>query len=587
MMMVAMYNLWKHGSGLPMNAFPPENYVTKGLYKYFHHPIYIGAVLTGLGLAMYFKSPSGFWLVMPLFILMIIAYVTGFENEIITRVFTGKKHKTFFDLPEANHGRVSLKDRLLLYVWIYFPWFIIYELFIFIDAPKDAINTFAGVDKYIPYLDFSVIFYILVYPLALAIPFVIKTNRELKQFVKHLIWGMAVIFSGYLIFPFIVYHPLPSDESFFSNLVVLGRQTDGVTAAMPSFHVFWALIFYHYFSKRFRAAKASLLIIAVFITISCATTKNHSAADVIAGVFVYYVVTNIDAIYKPILLSAEAVSNSWKEWRFGPIRVINHGFYAGFAGVVGFIIMACFAGEKLWIAYAIGCAGFIGAALWAQFVEGSPMLLRPYGYYGSVFGIAVTVIIISISGAINIWRLLAFAALAAPAIQCFGRLRCLVQGCCHGKPADGIRGIHFCHPKSRVNKIAGWKGRNLYPTQLYSIGANLWIAFLLARLVSLETPASFIAGIYLILNGLSRFVEEYFRGEPQTPYWLNMRVYQWLAILSIVAGAILTCVPSPSLPVPDFNWKILLHAALYGVIITIAYGVDFPDGRVRFSKLTQ
>lgn len=243
--------------------------------------------------------------------------------------------------------------------------------------------------------------------------------------------------------------------------------------------------------------------------------------------------------------------------------------------------------EYAWAAYAIGIAGFVGAALWAQFIEGSPMLLRPYGYYGSVIGIAITASCIAYFSSLNIFTLMAVASLAAPVIQCIGRLRCLVQGCCHGKPTTAVKGIHFCHPKSRVNKIAGWKGKNLYPTQLYSIGSNFIIAFLLLRLASLNVPASFITGMYLILNGLSRFVEEYFRGEPQTPYWLGMRVYQWLALISLVAGIVLTCIPSQPLAPVFFDWPILLQAALFGIIITAAYGVDLPNGKVRFSKLTQ
>lgn len=182
--------------------------------------------------------------------------------------------------------------------------------------------------------------------------------------------------------------------------------------------------------------------------------------------------------------------------------------------------------------------------------------------------------------------MLASSAIAAPWIQILGRLRCLVQGCCHGKPSNEDLGIHFTHPLSRVNKISGLKGASLHPTQLYSIGNNFISGLILIRLCSLNMSVTFITGMYLILNGLGRFIEEYFRGEAQTPYWAGMRIYQWIAIVNIVAGAVFTCLPSATmlnfqLNVPSFCWALAM-----GIFATIAYGVDFPNSNKRFARLT-
>ena len=68
-------------NGLPMNAFPPKRFVKKGIYAFTKHPIYSGAVMISFGLSIVTRSASGFWLVSPLFTLMIVAYVVGFENE--------------------------------------------------------------------------------------------------------------------------------------------------------------------------------------------------------------------------------------------------------------------------------------------------------------------------------------------------------------------------------------------------------------------------------------------------------------------------------------------------------------------------
>jgi prolipoprotein diacylglyceryltransferase len=137
-----------------------------------------------------------------------------------------------------------------------------------------------------------------------------------------------------------------------------------------------------------------------------------------------------------------------------------------------------------------------------------------------------------------------------------------------------------------VNKISGLKGVPLHPTQLYSIACNLVSGLVLLRLYSLGMPAVFITGIYFILNGLGRFVEESLRGEAQTPYWAGMRIYQWIAIINIALGAFLTTVPDDHTLSFQFNIGSLLLALVMGIIVMIASGVDFPESNKRFARLT-
>jgi len=99
-------------------------------------------------------------------------------------------------------------------------------------------------------------------------------------------------------------------------------------------------------------------------------------------------------------------------------------------------------------------------------------------------------------------------------------------------------------------------------------------------------PAVFIIGIYLILNGLGRFVEESFRGEAQTPYWAGMRIYQWVAIINITLGAILTTIPHDKTLSFQFNVESIFLAIAVGILVTIASGVDFPESNRRFARLT-
>ena len=103
LMLWGMRVLMTRGNGLPMNAFPPRNFVETGPYRLFRHPIYwgFGTMLTGYFL--YAGSASGLWLVTPLTILGMAALVLGFEGLDLKERFPGKKLSPFFGLPEADN----------------------------------------------------------------------------------------------------------------------------------------------------------------------------------------------------------------------------------------------------------------------------------------------------------------------------------------------------------------------------------------------------------------------------------------------------------------------------------------------------
>jgi hypothetical protein len=115
--------------------------------------------------------------------------------------------------------------------------------------------------------------------------------------------------------------------------------------------------------------------------------------------------------------------------------------------------------------------------------------------------------------------------------------------------------------------------------------AVTWV--ILVRLWVLGAPLSLIAGAYFMLNGVARFVEESYRGEPQTPVVGGLRIYQWLAILSLAAGAVLTTLPSgaaPGLP-PVLDVRVLVGALGFGVACGLAMGADVPSGTGRYTRL--
>lgn len=587
LVLAGMHNLWFYGKGLPMNAYPPKTFVRNGVYSVTPHPIYLGTSILSFSISALTQSASGFWLVSPMFTLMIISYTVGFENERNLKVFGQQYYRPFLSLPEVRDQATTLKDKITAFILAYLPWLVIYEAFILIGVPKDAIYSNLPIESQLPVIEVSTIFYVLTYLYAILVPFIINSKKTLRRFEVDVLLATGISAILFFTLPFIVRQPQFAPHSILGVLLLFDRANDGVSATFPAFHVIWAFISAYYFSIAMKKLRWLWYGLAVLISVSCITTGNHSIIDVAAGVIVFIIIITKKQIWDFIRFQAEQIANSWKDWRFGSVRIINHGLYAGAAGFVGILLVGSFLGSQYaFVGFVIGFFGIVGAALWAQFIEGSPKLQRPYGYYGSVVGVIIGSAIIFILFQINFFVLLASFSIAAPWIQILGRLRCLVQGCCHGKPTNNSIGIRFTHPYSRVNKISGLHGTSIHPTQLYSIGTNLLSGLILIRLYTLNMSTTFIIGIYLLLNGLGRFIEEYYRGEAQTPYWKGMRIYQWIAIFNIVLGAIFTCLPFFSILTFQLNIHSLYWATAMGVFATIAYGVDFPNSNRRFARLT-
>jgi protein-S-isoprenylcysteine O-methyltransferase Ste14 len=581
-----MAGLMRYGKGLPMNAYPPKYFVSKGIYAITGHPIYFGSGLISFGISLILFSSSGFWLVSPLFCIAMVAYVLGFENEHIKKTAGYFESIKFFSLPENTDTSPSLADRFNIFVLILLPWLIIYELFIFIGKPRDAVFTNMYFEQRLPVIEYSELFYILPYFLIVCLPFLLKTKSQVRNFMLDAGWAMFFAFFIYAAFPFVVQQRSFVPENFLGLLIYRERSYDGVSAALPAFHVIWAFLSSKYYSIRF-GFKIYWQLLAIIISLSCIMNGSHSIADAIGGWLVFLMASKRIILWNAIRRFTERISNSWTEWHFGQVRLINHSFYAGAAAFVGVLIVdSCLGKSYSFAGFFITISGIAGAALWAQYIEGSPRLLRPYGYYGSVIGILVSTTFMSYVYHLNLMYILAAFALAGPWIQILGRLRCLVQGCCHGKPCSSELGIRFMHSQSRVLKIAGMKGIYIHPTQLYSIFSNFGIGLLLIRFYSLQMNVSFITGMYLILNGLARFVEEAFRGEPQTAYWKGLRLYQWIAILSIIMGAIVTTLPVYLTLNIKYNSGAGFFAGITAVIAVACYGVDFPNSKKRFARLT-
>jgi hypothetical protein len=355
----------------------------------------------------------------------------------------------------------------------------------------------------------------------------------------------------------------------------------------PSLPLIGALLFAHALKHRWRLLGGIAYSWVALVAFSSSILEQGGMVRVSGALISYVLAANSAALWRAIRKSAEQIANSWQEWRFGPLRVINHGAYVSAAGFLAIWISTVLAGPGHLPAIIFASfAALAGAALWAQYVEGSSQLLRPYGFYGGLLGGTLGALGAPLFHT-SFWLLLGVFSATGSLAQAAGRLRCLVQGCCHGRPATESVGIRYVHPSSRVCRLSAWTGVPLHPTPVYSILWNGVVTLLLFRMWSIHSSLHLIAGLYFILSGMGRFVEESFRGEPQTRVVAGLRLYQWSAIVSVVLGALFTAFDNGEVaPDPSFGWGSILPAAAFGFVVFSAMGVDFPNSRRRFSRLT-
>jgi membrane-associated phospholipid phosphatase len=585
MTLAAMVSLWRDGGGLPMNAFPPPRFVDHNIYAVVPHPIYAGFVIACAGVAIYSGSASGLWLVTPAAALACSALVLGYELPDLRKRFGAPAVSCW--LPQAAAGKPSIVERIRVYLVVLLPWLAIYELLGVLGRPLGAVSTWLPFEMRLPVIEQTEVIYASTYLVVLLAPLLATSGFALRRFALRGLRAMAVIFPLYLLLPTFV-PPRPFQPAgLLGTMLQMERTPFSGIAAFPSFHVVWALIAASALGEGSKWKKRLWWTWAVLVCLSCITTGMHSLLDVVAGVIAYIAIARIDRIWAWILQCAERIANSWKEWRIGPVRIIIHGAYAGAAALIGVLIIESLVGrDGAVVAAGIFFGAIIGAVLWAQWVEGSPSLLRPMGFYGGVIGAMIGTVPAVFLG-VNYWTALAAFAVAGPWIQAAGRFRCLVQGCCHGRATTGASGIRYTHPRSRVCRLAQLTGVPIHATPVYSILWNFLVGAALLRLLAVHASCTMICGIYFLLSGAGRFAEEAYRGEPQTAVWRGLHMYQWIAAFTFVLGAVFTTIPSPAMNAfTPISTSSMLLAVACGAVCWFVSGVDFPEVSRRFARLT-
>ena len=127
-------------------------------------------------------------------------------------------------------------------------------------------------------------------------------------------------------------------------------------------------------------------------------------------------------------------------------------------------------------------------------------------FYGGLVGSSLACIWFTRVKKLPLWKV---ADILAPSIalgQAFGRLGCLMTGCCYGRPTALPWAIHF--PKDD-----GSKGLGVHPTQIYESLIDLCLYAALAWLYRRKKFDGQVFAAYLICYAALRSFVEFFRGD--------------------------------------------------------------------------
>jgi len=238
-------------------------------------------------------------------------------------------------------------------------------------------------------------------------------------------------------------------------------------------------------------------------------------------------------------------------FKLGFITVYSYGFMIGI-GIIAALLLSLYKAKKLGInteiimdlgIYGV-VGGFIGAKLLFWVIEFPNIINNPYyivetlssGFivYGGLIGGMVTGYAYCKIKNLNF---LLYLDLIVPAIalaQGFGRIGCFEAGCCYGRETDSALSIIFQKSLNAPNGIS------LIPTQLFSSAGDFIIAGILLYYSSKSKREGQVAGMYMILYSIGRFIIEIFRGDQRGNVSI-LSTSQFICIFMLLIGLYIFC----------------------------------------------
>lgn len=233
-----------------------------------------------------------------------------------------------------------------------------------------------------------------------------------------------------------------------------------------------------------------------------------------------------------------------------------------FFGIIGFLASAilgaylCYALNLSWLVLIslvfTGAITFFALVFIVKILTGEENIV----YYHHEIGILLMdTLVLKLLGA-PVLVYLDICLLGVAAFLAFGRIGCFSVGCCHGIPSEN--GIKYGLEHVHAGFTAHYKDVILLPVQLIESVFVFFITILGTVLVLQEALPGTVLILYTIVYGAFRFILEFFRGDPERPYWKGFSEAQWTTLGLFLLSVVLSFLGY----LPYYNWHIWIVVGL-------------------------
>lgn len=231
----------------------------------------------------------------------------------------------------------------------------------------------------------------------------------------------------------------------------------------------------------------------------------------------------------------------------GPFTIYGYGFMIAM-GILAAYFTAEYRAKKYGLPYehvfplVIWCVlgGFAGAKVLFWLTEFRTVAADPaflirslsdgFVVYGGILGGILSGYIYCRRKRIDFLKFFDLLIPSVALAQGFGRIGCLLAGCCYGKETNGIFAITFHHSDFAPNNVP------LIPTQIYSSVLDFLHFFLLVYITKHKKADGQVAAVYLVCYSIGRFVLEFFRGDLERGNVGALSTSQFISLFTAAAG---------------------------------------------------
>lgn len=190
-------------------------------------------------------------------------------------------------------------------------------------------------------------------------------------------------------------------------------------------------------------------------------------------------------------------------------------------------------------------AAFVGGKLFyyledlGKYIEEPSLMFHNMGsgfvFFGSLIFAVPFIIYWLKKRSIPIRGFLDILAFVGPMVHGFGRIGCLLAGCCYGKVCDSAIGISFTNELAKARPL----NTPLYPTQLFDIVINILILLTLFYFDKRKKFEGQLFLIYIIMYAIGRSIVEIYRGDEARGFIFGQFSHSQLIAVLLVIGSLI------------------------------------------------